>query len=999
MTTPDFTTIEGVFTSFAPSDMLGTMTPSLGQDPAVVSLTAFDQLRQILENNGRGVYSTQGIITKINDLSKDPNNPGVTFPNNLSQYLTFYSTKGTLDASAVDPNSQNKYIGPDGSVQTLGDSVQQLVGADFQLPQGVVQADLAVICSRSPYFSPMTRNTHLVEPFINNMPSIVLSSLVPFLQVEFMVTRPAVSDQLQAAGLMKFLLGATSTANANNAQNANDAMLGAHQVGSQSGNPSSPEVDFAGMEMFTAPQTLYNPTPNVAGTATGGARYADIIDPTRPFATLESATISIVPAGAGFYTYKKASLQIKIHDRSRLSEISDLIRPRVYTGVTVWLTYGWRAPMRPGDNPYFDYVNNNMLMREAYGIINSNFSFDQVGQVVLTLELFTKGVQEMRQSKISDNLNDGTFKLMSARQVGEQIQELFVSTGLDPNGQGGAGTGLSRDTRAFMVLDAMEQGQLPNLPQGSTVASAIQDLSNIMSKTKGIDASKAQQLIDLMKKYADNYADVDKSSKFAFNKTRVTDTVKAMFDEVMTGADPFLPLLETSVSRNGKTASDDLTAALSDYNKKPKSPTATQRNTVVSFGKLFMVFAARNIISSGQLGTHEELQLFFYQMNEQCGPVSNISIAQFPIDMAMFLDQYREHVIRNGGERITLEDFLSLVVNSQFLDGRSLAYGLKGAYQPYDTDNPEAKLKDKQANQPSYMDAWQTKYGSFKQPMIEMYIECAHQRPDSDTGAQTDALQAINFSANDASVPPPQKAINGNIKRIMRIHLYDKQLNPYKGAAMLLRDNVGKDFLAVQPPGNSIANLGPADGKQIAAFATAYAKAAPGSGATQDPKTNTSIITQPSSYTQAKDIVSKMVPTIRFGSNGTTILNAALASKADPRVSSVQMQRTMNIRNDAHPAGGGERGFPVRVIPAMLNMTTLGNPLATMAQLYFIDFQTGTTLDNIYIVTGLTHTIVPGKFETNWQFGYADAYGVWEGAQQLDKWISTLSDTVPAQKK
>ena len=141
-----------------------------------------------------------------------------------------------------------------------------------------------------------------------------------------------------------------------------------------------------------------------------------------------------------------------------------------------------------------------------------------------------------------------------------------------------------------------------------------------------------------------------------------------------------------------------------------------------------------------------------------------------------------------------------------------------------------------------------------------------------------------------------------------------------------------------------------------------------------------------------------MVPTIRYGCNGTSIISAHLASKADPRVASVQMQRTMNIRNDAHPAGGGERGFPVRVIPAMLNMTTFGNPLATMAQMYFIDFQTGTTLDNLYILTGLVHTIGPGKFETQWTFGYADAYGVWEGAQDMTKWVSSIKAEVPKAK-
>jgi len=989
----DFTTIEGILNSFTPSDMLGTVTPSLGQDPNTQNQDVFKQLLQVLENSGRGVYSTADIIAQIGALGTKSS------AEVLSDYLSFYSTQGPIPNLGTS-SDQDSYVDSQGATAKLGNALQQIIGADFPLPTGgSVSLDVALICSRTPFFSPQTRNCHRAEPFLNNMPNTVLAQLVPFLQAEFMISRPArVTNQLQTAGLLKFLIGAVDTSNAANPKTANDAMIGAHLLGATnpSGNqPGSPEVDFAGMEMFTSPQTLYNPSPNTVGKATGGARYADVLDPTRPFATLEHATINIVPAGAGFYTYKKATLQIKIHDRSRLSEISDLIRPRVYTGVTVWLTYGWRAPVRsdPKDNPYFEYINNNMLMREAYGIVNSNFSFDNVGQVTLTLELFTKGVNEMRQSKIADNNNDQTFLLKSARQVGEQIAELFVATGLDPSGNGGVGAGLNHDSRAYMVLDAMEQGQRPNLSKNALDAAIIQ-LATILSKTPGVDQGKATQLITTMQQYAKNYASVDPSTKFAYNPTNVDNTVNKMFEEVYTGPDPFLPTLKKQSTIDG---SSDLKKALDAWVTAPKNSNQTLRKGVVSFGKLFSVFAGRNLTSAAQLGSHDELQIFFYQMNEQCGPVSSTSIASFPIDMGMFADQYRENVIRTGGQNMTLEDFLGLVINAQFLDPRNLGYGMKGAYQPYDSNNPEARVKDRQGDSPSELDKWQLKYGTFKQPMIEMYIECAHQRPGDNTGTQNDILQLIGYSAKNTAIEANKGPNAAGVKRIMRIHIYDKQLNPYKGAATLLRDSANRDFIQVASPAAN-KQLSPSDGQQIQKFAQAYAQAAPGSQVTQDPKTNASIIAQPASYQQAKDLVSKMVPTIRFGANGTTIVSAALASKADPRVSSVQMQRTMNIRNDAHPAGGGERGFPVRVIPAMLNMTTIGNPLATMAQMYFIDFQTGTTLDNIYIVTGLSHTIGPGKYETTWQFGYADAYGVWEGAQQIDQWVASLSAKVPGQK-
>ena len=100
------------------------------------------------------------------------------------------------------------------------------------------------------------------------------------------------------------------------------------------------------------------------------------------------------------------------------------------------------------------------------------------------------------------------------------------------------------------------------------------------------------------------------------------------------------------------------------------------------------------------------------------------------------------------------------------------------------------------------------------------------------------------------------------------------------------------------------------------------------------------------------------------------------------------MLRTMTIKNASHANGSGDGGITLRVIPATLTLETLGNPLATMAQQYFVDFQTSTTLDNLYIVVGLTHQFSPGKFATSWQLGYSDAYGVFESAPAIQTWLT-----------
>jgi hypothetical protein len=56
-------------------------------------------------------------------------------------------------------------------------------------------------------------------------------------------------------------------------------------------------------------------------------------------------------------------------------------------------------------------------------------------------------------------------------------------------------------------------------------------------------------------------------------------------------------------------------------------------------------------------------------------------------------------------------------------------------------------------------------------------------------------------------------------------------------------------------------------------------------------------------------------------------------------------------------------------------------------QQFFVDLGTGTTIDNLYNVVGLTHTIAPGNFTTEIKFGFYDSYGKYEGASSFSKSI------------
>lgn len=949
--------IERQFEMFTPKDLVGTVDPNLGGRLDLVDeVNPFRELLRILENNGRGVKTIDDIAAKVLELKTDKGLGGV----DLSKFLTIWSSKEIVDIGAQSEKDKI-YKDTEGAPKQVA-NLKEIIGKQVTLRD---DTKASIILSTSPFFNPTTRNTKKAEVFLNSMPSVVLASLVPYMQVEFQITRDP-SEQLQALSQLKLLMGA---ANKDELEGANDALLKGHNV-----EHDGKEFTFTGMEVFTAPVTLTNPQPN-KNTGTGGLRYVDVLDPFRPFASLESVTISAKPSGAGYFCYKKANLVLKIHDRSRLHEISDLLRPRVYTGVTIWLTYGWRAPSRGDSNPYFSYVNNNLMMREAYHIINSNFTFDNVGQVSINLELFTKGVAELRELKIVDKLGSDKEELQRIKRLTQQIAEYRKRLRLDPD------EGTSKEVRVFQILDAAETGEFPDL-KADEVKTKTDALEKAINKMSGIDKDAAAGLIKAMKEL--NKPDKADPKKFDLKERyerMMTSVVTEMFNEVRTGPDPFLPT-------SGKDYPEEITKICDDLNKPAATKVSKGMKQTVSFGKLFSVFALQSILSLPET-VQNEVQVFFYKMNEQCGPISSCNIASFPIDMNVFIDQFTDLAKQKGGNAINLEDFLQLTINAQFLDKRAIGYGLRTFYKPYEKGK-EAELKTGKDNEQAFEStqaAYSFKYGPFKQPTIEMMIECSHEQVAEE--GESDILQMLSYSAKDASPTglPEMKAKSAT--KIMRIHVYDRQTTSHRGPAALMRSVDDKHFVSVPSTPEALKKAADLENFKDTALAAKKIEAA------ASPDGAIRLIDPYRSNQAIKDTVAKLVPTIRFGANGTTIISANLSSKADPLLSTVQMIRSQNVKNTAAPNGAGSMGLPLRIIPAQLTMTTLGNPLATMAQQYFIDFQTGTTIDNLYIVTGLNHNFAPGKFDTQWTFGYADGYGVYEGSPNIIDQLANIPDTMP----
>jgi len=976
----NFSKLDSIFRMVTPADVLVSQRIGVGDVSKENSITRLLQ-KLLIDNSNGGTNSTKQLKELLQKYrtttSQDPNGAAVGDQKDFDSMINFYSlNSGNIDG--VKYPYMHKTLKE--TVNTV--TFEQITGIDaakFSTKKGP-DRDMSIILSNSPFVSPMIRDAQKVELFLNFMPAIVISRCVPYLELEFAFDRQfdeTVQRKLRSAGLLKFLLGGADV----EPDSPDNVMFESRTWRGKNEN----QVSTAGMEMFTAPQTLINMNP-----VSQGSRYVDILDPTRPFASLESVTINVRPTH-GIMSFKSATAVIKLHDRSRLAELADLIQPTTYTRSTVWLTYGWRHPYEPSSDvsseTYADFINTNMLVKEAYGVKNASFAFDSVGQVTITLELFTKTINELRDAKVQDV--EFLAHLKKIESLSQDIAKRRKELNLTPP------TGVNTEIRSSMILDAAESGQFPSDYDPEKMGKIITDLQNTINKSKGLPKDTIDPLVTKLKELFAPVAIKGKEKIFAFKEqSRQIARTKmlAKWEILKRGADPFLIFEEKNEIMMKETGypENPLLAEIKSYNKidvlgkslKEDKETKYEKG-VCSFGKLFSVFMTQSLID---LDAISDFQIIFYLLNDLCGPASCTNIAEFPIDIPVFMSQYKDAVEAAQGEIMTVEEFIKFAIDTQFGDHRAIGYGFrsKGIFQPWDTKNTnqaEVSPPPKPAggeNFHSLLSSINKGRGTFMLPQIEVFVETTHQKNNADKPVD---LLSYYESPGSSIGADPQNSGHNNVKKIVRIHIYDKTVNPYKVATKILKADVPggpAGFIEVAPdPWTQKHTASKIDNGIAKAFGIKQV-------VRKDLKIDNMTFTPTSNNQEVKHMVSKLVPSLIYGINATGILDAQLATKQDAMLKSAQLTGLNKGRSVAGtPAGSGQGNLPLRVIPAALTVRTIGCPLLNYSQMFFIDFNTGTTLDNVYGITGLTHSIAPGKFESSLTMGFYDAYGKYESVTTI----------------
>ena len=884
--------------------------------------------RLVLENID-GSFTTSEIIDKLNDHL---NNTELSAKNSVNKIIKIFpSNTKNLNIPGLPVSKMNTIIG----------------ATESKNKETKENPTISAICIRHARISVANRETNALTLFFNSIPTIEIARCVPYLDVQVQTSRPSISvdGRINSLSALRFLMGAAKV----DEETADFKMLD---------GISGQERTYSGMELFTMPQTLVDA--DVLDDVS--LRPTPVIDKFRPLASIESFKIKVHPAG-GMMSWKTGELNLILHDRSRLWEISELIKPDLFGRTDLLIEYGWSHPDISGQNAYADLLNA-IRQREKYNVVNCAYSFDDVGQVKIKLDIAMRGASDFFTSTISE-MDDGVAEAQKViQEIIGTISELKESVLTSGGGK------LSREVRELVKLDTPTD--LASAPAIKNIRNKLRKLKYRIRKTKtnktlpainelveefdklygdgkgknaelGAVGSAHRKIADGFQKKMNLIADVktikNRTQKLVSTKsgvklkrfTRTSTKVK------LNGSDPFLDLDKT----------------------KDELENLVGKN--VSLGKLFLIFIGQPLLSSGKF---DDIQFLFYNFNSNAGKAKDRNIAEFQINVADFKEKIRKVLYKRQSVDIPLWEFMEFITNQYVDDFSNENYGMtkevQTAIDPETGKNKKRKAVKKFEKgkavfytREELMDGLKLRDGIFKMPFLSTHVETF---PGKSLLETDDPLEK-------------------NEKSILKLHIFDRQNSSYETQQSLLR--ASRDLM-VETIGKDLTDKD--DKNKHGEVFKEHIQKAVEMGILEPLDKETDKGEQESVYrikggTKAlKNWLYETTPYIRYGSQGGVLLNAGFSTLYDEKLNAINLMRNGRAGN-LLPDGVEKGNLPLLMFPAQLSMKSLGCPLLQFGQQFFVDFDTGTSCDNLYNVGELSHEISVGSFITNAVLFPVDAYG------------------------
>jgi hypothetical protein len=935
------------------------------------------RLIELLIDTSSGARTTRDLIRQLNQTMTEAQNSnntgnggtGSSVVERVNQLVSIYygagDTSNNQNADASAPVLKGSTNRPEHEIARIIGSTDT-VNSNINNPNRYTSPGLGVILQNHIRVSPANKNVNACTIFLNGIPPLEMARSVPYLDIQFQFGRPPTdtNNRVQNASLEKFLFGATIAA-PNEGTNGNRSItrliLDANTISGSNPSGDAQTYSTAGMELFTSPITLVN-ADEIDDPL---LRSTPVLDKFRPFMTFKNLSIEVIPT-TGIMCFKTAQMEFVLHDRSRLAEIADFIRPDLYSNTEILIEYGWNHPDPPGAKNYYADLINGMRCREKYGIVNVSFAMDELGQMNVNLHLAMRGATDMNTETIATDEN-GVGPILRqvadlSRTIGELRRRVFQ--------QGAPG---AREVRGIQILDAASDsgGQLLLTDE---LRNALRDFRRAMSNIQPQNPNVSNLLGALDRIYGPAQQN-GAGGQIATLRSTVRNNIARKLARLSNNNDPFKPTTIGNPNiRQGRQMGRRIATGNDGSADLPGIPASC------SLAKLLLLFIGEPLARTGKF---DDVQLIFYPMNLYAGFASSLNIGQFLVDTRYFTQQYQQYRMQNASRaaNVSLRDFLVFVAETIIDDPAAASYGLqdqRGAFYRNVRDNSTGNITTQTATNIPDSVALQTRIetllhnrtpdGSFRLPQIDFYIECLPQTREAATdGESTDGSDSSS---------------------ILRVHIFDRQVTSYDTQGALLQSNRDEELRTIGSlPVRSDGNPGVVQSQEESAM-TVLAAAEQAQLIEQVPDTKPAIYRIRGGPRQLKDFLMKTSPYIIYGAAGTAVQTAGVSTIQDSQLSTVNLLRSFQ-GGPLEPNGENPGGMPLQVIPAEMGMQSWGCPLLEFAQQYFVDFQTGTTLDNYYTITGLSHKFEPGNFTTGIKFSFSDAYGKYSSL--IDK-IHSASD-------
>lgn len=840
---------------------------------------------------------------------------------------------------------------------------------------------LGIILSNSHRVGLTERDANPSVLFLNSIPTIEMAKAVPFVDVQLSFGRPAKNQQtgqIQTMSLPKFLVGAKNAT----AGSSLDTMVSANQI--LPGEPRDAEGNIlwsearatAGMELFTSPQTLVNANETDNQTI----RSNPVIDKFRPFMTIQDFEVTIVPSG-GLMSYKSATLSLVLHDRSRLAEIADFVRADLYGTTELLIEYGWCHPdseFNPNNtNVYADLING-MRIKEKYSIVNSSFNLTDSGEIAIKLSLFTRGMESFVTELISSDSGNVGNAIRDIENLQREIAELRSRIYGD-----GSGT-TTREIRGVQILDAA-QDALNHTAFSSELRDAMRDFRRQLTTSGNPNLRTLINNLEQMYGTVSGRGNTARASGNTSGGTEtyltrlrrsVQDSVREKMIKLSASEDPFLrSSTEAPVGRR-KVEDGNIPRATLQRIRDENAVQGVQPGSV-SLAKLLTLFVAEPLANTGKF---DDIQMVFYPFNAYAGAASRINIGNFAVDTEFFASNFARWRLERIGRsaNVNLNDFVNFLRTTILDDPAASSYGLilngKSLFKqvPTNSNGTQAMGLEAIAEPADHITQVEqalrgiTPDGSFRMPQIDIFLEGMPEKLGTQDGVV------------DNQIPE---------KTILKIHVFDRLATTYDTLGSLMANTRNTEIAAIgstasAPPirENDESTYGnPGVNESRARIHSTFLNSAEAYGIIEPIENTSPVIYRIKGGPRTlKDFLYKTVPYITYGTIGTNIKNANLTSVQDPALNTVNLLRSFRS-SELEPNGENPGGLPMRIIPTTLDLSSVGCPLINFAQQYFVDFQTGTTADNIYSVSGLSHKFTQGDYTSGIKFAPMDAYGRYIG--------------------